>query len=393
MNRYFTSLPVLAMLAASALSSTAFAGGFSRGGADTSILYETGNFDARFGGLYVAPRRTYDTISGTKSTDGSYSNDYFSPSAAIKFAPIDNFSCALTYSEPFGGSTAYGAQAIAAGNLATAAVPGNAATGNGTKSIEFLAQEYAATCAVNAPVGSGRAYLIGGVYQQTFNYTEVANYGTLKLTDSGETGFRVGAAYTIDEYAMRAEVMYRSQIKENASGSFTTSAVLTALKGIAAGTSLSATGNGTLPQSLRVYLQTGVAPGWLVYGSVEWTQWSVLQSLNYSITGLGAKTKDYFYKDGWTITAGVGHAFNEDVSGTVNLTWDRGVGTGADISTDTWTLGTGASIKAGPGQLKLGGGVTYLTAGSQTAIAGKTYSATVGGDWAVALGASYQVKF
>ncbi len=75
------------------------------------------------------------------------------------------------------------------------------------------------------------------------------------------------------------------------------------------------------------------------------------------------------------------------------MTWDQGVGTGADIQTDTWTFGAGALINAGPGVLKVGAGVSYLTAGSQSTAKGALYNATSPGSWAYALGASYNIKF
>ncbi len=139
-------------------------------------------------------------------------------------------------------------------------------------------------------------------------------------------------------------------------------------------------------------MQSGIAPDWLVYGSVEWTDWSVLQTLNYTVAG-SPKSDKFFWNDGWTIQGGVGHKFNDTVSGTLNVTWDKGVGSGADIQTDTWTFGAGALINAGPGQFKLGAGVTYITGGSQSVAKGATFNATTSGSWAYALGASYNIKF
>src|SRR5690606_18970943 len=114
-----------------------------------------------------------------------------------------------------------------------------------------------------------------------------------------------------------------------------------------------------------------------------WTDWSVLPTLNYTINGLGPfsnQQKNFRFRDGWTITSGVGHSFTDDISGAVSVTWDRGVGAGADIMTDTWTVGLGAAIKKGPGEFRVGGAVSYLTSGSQTQRADLAdFNATVGG--------------
>ena len=137
----------------------------------------------------------------------------------------------------------------------------------------------------------------------------------------------------------------------------------------------------------------------MVYGSVKWTDWSVMDSLNYSIGnpmapgGYLPQEDIYNWKDGWTINAGVAHAFNEKIAGTASVTWDSGVGTGADIYSDTWTFGAGVSVKAGPGELRFGGAVSYLTEGSQSTADDAVYNATADGDWAYAISANYRITF
>jgi len=249
-------------------------------------------------------------------------------------------------------------------------------------------------------MGPGDVYVLGGVFSQSFDYTEVKDFGSLNLQDDSAFGYRFGAAYEIKEYALRAEVMYRSEVKHEAEGVFTSGTPLTLLPGppftpsaIPLGTQLSAVGEGTLPQSLEFSLQSGIAPGWLAFGSVKWTDWSVLQTLNYNITGLGDQQKNFFWRDGWTITGGVGHQITEKVSGALSLTWDRGVGTGADIFSDTWTLGAGAQIKHGPGVLRIGAAASYLTSGEQSVADGADFNATADGDWAYALSANYRISF
>jgi long-chain fatty acid transport protein len=378
-----------ALIVASA--SSAMAGGFSRGRADTDILYEKGNFDARFGATFVLPQRKFATINGASSTDGVYSDNYFIPNVAAKIGISDSLSCAFTYTQPFGASSTYGSAATTAGNANTL-IAGIAGTGNGGKSATMTTNEYGGTCDVSFDAGPGKIHFLGGLFLQSFDYKEVTTRGTLTLSDSNKLGYRIGAAFTIEEYALRADVMYRSAIDHSATGNFVYSGSLAFIGQPGAGQVRDATGSGTTPQSVRVGLQSGIAPDWLAYGSIEWTQWSVLPHLNYTVNGTASK-KVFNYQDGWTIQAGVGHKFNDTVSGTMNLTWDRGVGTGADIMTDTWTLGTGASIKVGPGDLRLGAGVSYLTAGSQNTAAGATYNATADANWAFGLTSSYLIKF
>ncbi|MGF0537911.1 OmpP1/FadL family transporter [Agrobacterium sp. ES01] len=384
---------VACLLATCAFTAVSNAGGFSRGEADTDILYEDGTFVVRGGATYVAPQRGYDSIGIANGTDGDFTENFTIPSVAAKFRFSDNFSCALSYTQPFGADSEYGNQAQAADRAADlVSVDWAFPTGNAVKSAGFDSDEYAGTCAVNFAVGRGEAYVIGGIFSQSFDYTESKDFGTLNLKDDSALGYRIGAAYEIKEYALRAQLLYRSEVEQKTEGVFTPSPTLLAYVPTLPATT-TASGTGKLPQSMEFSLQSGIAPDWLAFGSVKWTDWSVLQTLDYNIVGLGDLKKNFYWRDGWTITGGLGHKFNETVSGAASLTWDRGVGTGADIQTDTWTVSAGADIKAGPGTLRLGGAISYLTAGSQSVAKEADFDATANGDWAYALSASYKISF
>jgi long-chain fatty acid transport protein len=379
-DRSYKTAGIAAIIALAALASTAKAGGFNLGEADTDVLFEDGKAVVRAGVTYVSPQRTFDTILGASASDSAYSDDYFIPSLAIKAGISDNFACAFTYIQPFGAAATYGDQA----KFAEAAM-----TGNYTRSKLFTSNEYGATCDAKFDIGPGKIHLLGGLFLQDFDYTEDTLYGTLRLKDDAALGYRLGLAYDIPDYAMRAQLLYRSKIEHTVDGDFTPDA----LAAVVGADPLNAYGAGALPQSVKLSLQSGVAPGWLVYGSVMWTDWSVLDSFDYTIDLLGPQKDIYNWKDGWTVQAGLGHSFTDDIAGTVNLTWDKGVGTGADIQADTWTLGVGASANAGPGQFVLGAGVSYLTSGSQSVADGADYDATANGDWAYAVTGSYKISF
>ncbi|GEO84870.1 MULTISPECIES: OmpP1/FadL family transporter [Alphaproteobacteria] len=380
---------ILCLLGVSALATSAHAGGWNRGEADTDILFEEGEYVARSGATLVSPRRDYETIGvggvTVNGTDDDFSQNYWIPSIAAKIKLADNLACALTYTQPFGADADYGPQAQLASLLAG---------GSGASHKDFITNEYGATCDVNMQAGKGRFHVLGGVFLQDFEYTANAYVGDLHLQDHEAFGYRVGVAYDIPEYALRAQLMYRSKVEHNADdGEFDWNPAVRPGWGLQ-----DAFGSGTLPQSLKLSLQSGVAPGWLVYGSVKWTDWSVMKSLDYSlgtpVPGLYSPQQDiYNWQDGWTIQAGVGHAFNEKFSSTINLTWDKGVATGADIYSDTWTVGAGVSIKAGPGDVRFGGAVSYLTKGSQSIAKDATYDATASADWAYAITANYKIVF
>jgi long-chain fatty acid transport protein len=156
-------------------------------------------------------------------------------------------------------------------------------------------------------------------------------------------------------------------------------------------TTVPAIGTGNLPQSVEFKLQSGIAPGWLAFGSVKWMDWSVQKELLVNSV-LSNTADEYFWKDGWTVTGGVGHAFNDRVSGLVSLTWDSGVSTGYDFSSDSYTLALGGSVKDGiGGELRAGVGFSYLTAAEVTKGSDAGFAVKAG--YAVAGSVGYNIKW
>lgn len=419
-------LHVTALLAGSATLAAmgqAGAGGFSRGTADTDLIFEEGNFDMRASVTIVMPKRGYETLTPppalqpalgsnpVPSTDGDYTQTYAIPSAAVKFNITDDFRCAGTYTQPFGADSEYGPQAI---------LFGTAADGTGTISEGFETNEFGATCGYKFDLAKGRAWLIGGGFLQDFSYSQTVQFagafpapfgggtGTLKFEDKYRPGYRIGVAYEIPEIALRAQLMYRSAIDHSPGGSsgdtFTARTADNSFQLV-----FPTVGAGTLPQSLELKVQSGVAPGWLAFGSVRWTDWSVLDTLDYTILGApppigGPKELEYYYKDGWTVTGGIGHAFSETISGVVGLTWDRGVSTTEDTLSDSYTAAAGVSIrdKLG-GEVRFGGAISYLTSASVSAETqpqlpgvvdeGASFGYSVGGDFVYALSVGYKIAW
>jgi long-chain fatty acid transport protein len=378
MARNVLKISALAMLASVSVLSAANAGGFSRGSADTDILFEEGNFNLRAGATYVSPTRKFTVNPNPALVGTDYTDSYAIFSGAVKLNINDDLRCAATFSQPYGGSVSYVSPSVPSGKL----------------SENFTINEMGLTCGYKFDLSKGRAWILGGVYQEMFDYDRV-NFRSavtrfhlgLKGTDAG---FRIGAAYEIPEIALRAQLMYRAASSYGAEGTLD----VRLLDGTTVvGGPFAAIGTGDLPQSVEMKLQSGVAPGWLVFGSVKWTDWSVTKQLVVNVPALSAtQTNDYFWQDGWTVSAGVGHAFNEKWSGAASVTWDRGVGTGYDLSSDTWTLGLGGAYKDDMGgELKFGGGLTYLTSAAETKYGAA--NTAVGSGWAWALGASYKTKW
>ncbi len=298
-----------------AIGGAAYAGGFSRGTADTDILYEDGNFNMRSGVTYVSPHREFSRNPNPRLVGTRYTEDYVIPSAAIKINLSDNLRCAGTFVNNIGGSAKYEFPAA-----------------SGKVLEEFTTYETAATCALGFDVGPGRLWVLGGGFSESLDYLRRDSYaavglgeGVLDLTGQ-KYGYRIGAAYEIPEIALRGQIMYRSGTNYGAEGTATAPAGLllgiaepgTPLaayfqqivieRGLNAPVALSARGTGDLPQSVELKFQTGIAPDWLAFGAVKWTGWSSLTRLDVrSVEGDVLLLSDkYYWRDGWTVTGGLG---------------------------------------------------------------------------------------
>lgn len=158
-----------------------------------------------------------------------------------------------------------------------------------------------------------------------------------------------------------------------------------------------ASGSATLPSSVDLTLQSGIVENWLAFGSIKWTDWSVLKEIAV-MEGLGGLTlapTEFHFEDGWTIGGGVGHRFSQQLAGSLSLTWDKGVSTGWDTLTDTWTLAGGVSYEVSENfQLRAGGAAIYLTEGTKSkASASRYYVASSPSEWGYALSISALGKF
>lgn len=390
---------ILAGLAGATFMTTAAnAGGFSRGTADTDILYEDGEFVSRSGIGFVMPKQ--DVVVGGVNL-GNTRENFVVPNFAVKLAMGENAACAGTMTTAFGGDSDYSGTPALRDPTSTI----------GTVSQSFVANELGLTCSYGFGVGPGKLHVIGGVFHQDLDFeqafgavmaTGFAASQLLELEDSA-FGWRAGLAYEIPEIALRAQVIYRSAVDVSATG--TNTALLPGVvPGAVPGDVIFpfGTGDATFPQSVEAKFQTGVAEGWLVFGGVKWTDWSVFEVLTYNGTGTPA-TLNFFWRDGWTVNAGVAHRFNEQFAGSASLTWDRGVSTGHDINTTTWTAALGGSFTPNERvELRAGGSYTYIESGVQNFIAGAPggpVSIPVAGvksspsGHAISFGGSIKIKF
>lgn len=396
-------ISALALAAATLLAGAANAGGLERGGYNIDLLFDTSRFGGEASGTYVMPNRKLDNVVDVNAANGLGSNGigggeangvgstdgYFVPRIGVRGAIGDHLDCMADYSQPYGADDNPGANWVGANDNIRTVVNSDG---------------YAATCSVKFGVGSGQFRVIGGV-----SYLEVDGFkdrlvapaafavgngiGRLGLEGDG-MGWRIGAAYEIPEIALRASLMYYSEVKlDDITGVLDLSQVN--------GQVVPVFGSTALPEVLELKVQSGIAPGWLAFGSAKWVDWSQLDTIPFCVQGLvpaGSCTTntqitslDLNYRDGWTVSAGIAHVLTETVSMAGSLTWDRGTSTTSGAQTDSYVFSAGALFSPNENaEFRVGGALGVLTSGS-SANSEVTYD--FGNDLVSALSASVKVKF
>lgn len=409
------------------VASAAQAGGLERNGYNYDLLFSEDRFASEAGVIYVMPDRKIKNAKDTDRSDGLGSNgrgggktsvneteNYAVPRVGFKVGITQDFDCLAQYSQPWGVHTKPGADWVGA---------------NENIETKIESHDYGLTCSYKFDVGKGQLRAIGGVsYQELEGFKErLVNpagqpfgfSGTGKLDLKGDgVGWRIGAAYEIPEIAFRASLIYNAEVDL---GTLDGTLNLTNLPPSAnplTGRVTDVFGTATMPQSVEFKLQSGIAPDWLAFGSVKWVDWSVLNVVTLCPTFTSAvactdngptraTSIDLAFRDGWTVAAGVGHKFNDQWSGQVQVSWDRGTSTGLTTQTDTWLLSTGVSWSPNKNfEIRAGGAIGMLTSGSfgPTACArnprpgekygcGNSVSYDFGDDFVSALSISGKLKF
>lgn len=415
------------LVAGCIVASPSFAGGLERGGYNIDLLFDPSDYAIEGATTYVIPQRKVKDVKDNPTKSGAFqlpasysstaddSENYWVKRIGVKASIGDSADCMFDYSEPWGARLEPGARWQGASyNIDT----------------KVWSRNYAATCRYKFELGKGDFSIIGGGFFQEiggYKFRQVVDPTTLtffgspsgvgKLDMEGNGwGWRAGVAYEIPEIAFRASLVYNSAVDHDLSGTVD----LTNVPIIGSNPILArygrqivpVYGSVSVPDSVELKVQSGIAPDWLAFGSVKWTDWSQLQYIAFcpvgvspcvpSSAGDGAiNTLDLFYRDGWTVSGGVGHKINDQWSVGASLTWDRGTSTVIGTQTDTWSLGTAVTYSPTKNvEWRLAGVLGLLTSGESgngapcgTTRCGDDATYRFGNDLVAGVSTSVKIKF
>lgn len=341
------------LAAALPLAGPASAGGYDTGEQDWDILFSQGPVTVEAAVRHIRPERRLGRIVGVlgPSPDADEAAPFALPRFGVALRLGDAVRCAAAYREPWGGHADYGS----AWTYAFSAIEQH-----------FSSRDLGATCALALPIDEGRLSVLAGLSHQQIRYELIQSGGpgisrTTEVSD-GAIGWRAGLAYEIPAYALRASLIYQSQIDYDMDGEVSV--------GGFAGTPVY--GSIAMPQSAELKVQSGVAPGWLAFAAVKWTDWSVAGSMPLCAAGTPLCTQAFavsgltlLWEDSWTVTAGAAHQVSDVFTLAGSLTWDQGASAGFTSQTDTWVVGlTGIFTPGDAIALRLGGSVGLLEGGT-----------------------------
>lgn len=372
---------ILSGLAGLLLTTAAQAGGIDRSSLPLSVLFADGqtvhlgfsSVTPSVSGSYISPLTFFGPSTGNMAE--AYSTMNF----ALKTDLGDRLSAALMLNQPYGADALY---------------TGGAYTG---LEAHWSTSEIAAILKYDI---SDRMSVYGGLRNVT-SRAEISIPGALlggntyqAVADSNaQLGYLIGAAYEQPEIALRASLTYQSQIVHD----FATSELFTppdtgsdkvAAAVLPGGTNT--TTNITLPQSLTLDVQSGIAANTLLFGSVRWSEWSKWHVDPAVYRGATGEEVTGFDHDVITYQLGIGRKINDNLSLFARVGYEKATGGEASrlSPTDGMTsLGLGGSWTEG--NIKITGGLEYVMLGDAVDGSGTRFK----GNTAMGVGLSIDVTF
>ncbi len=193
---------------------------------------------------------------------------------------------------------------------------------------------------------------------------------TVDLDESTAYGYLVGAAYERPEIALRVALTYFSEIEHTFDT--TTAGVVEEELDV------------KTPQAVNLDFQTGIAADTLLFGSIRWAEYEVVEVIP---TPVGVSITDI--DTGTSYSLGVGRRFSDQFSaslvGTFDTEGDDDLVSPLGPTNGSYSVGVGGQYKVND-NVTLSGGVRYINFGDATIAPGGTEVASAEDNSAIAVG-------
>jgi long-subunit fatty acid transport protein len=321
-------------------TSLASAGGLDRSGQSVAVIFEEGDYaELSFG--VVTPSLTGNmnlALGGAASGNIASSFSQFGLSYKTKLS--DQLSLALIYDQPFGADVTYEEP----GYLLSGAEASIDSTGL-TAVLNYKLDKNFSVHAGARLVSASGIYSIPAIADLDGSGPLVASpaYASDYSRDSG-LGYVAGASYSRPDIALRIALTYSSPIDLE-------------LDGTAGDLST------TLPASVNVDFQTGIAAGTLLFGSIRYTAWD-----GFALSDTLAGDILSYDEDVYTYSIGIGRRLSEKLSASFSMGYERDSGelSGNLGPTDgyiSYQIGAAYIFENG---VELSGGLSYVDLGDAT---------------------------
>ena len=351
MKRIMTTAAVVALSAGMAQ-----AGGVERSTQSTGILFEKGNYaEFNIGGFNP-------DVSGTVASGAIASGDmapgYGTYSLGYKQALSDKIDVAIVLDQPIGANVGYpaGTNPVPALNYPAAGSTATVSSNAITMMMRYkLPNNFSVIGGLRAEQAKGKVSLPAASY-------------SMKTSTETDLGYLVGVAWEKPEIAARVSLTYNSKITHGFSATE-----------VAGPTTYNTAFETTVPESVNLEFQTGIAKDTLLMGSVRWVHWTqfdikppIYNSVN------GALVEYNNNSTSWTL--GVGRRFNDQWSGAVMFGYEKTQpGTTGNLGpTDGYKSVSLAASYQATDNIKITGGVRYVDIGDAKT---NVITAGTGGDF------------
>ncbi|EYD73572.1 Outer membrane transporter, OMPP1/FadL/TodX family [Rubellimicrobium mesophilum DSM 19309] len=315
-------------------TSIANAGALDRTGQPVDVLFQDGNY-AELSFSYTVPdvqgsfTDTNPLIGATESGDAAA--DFGLASLSFKSDLSDRFSLAVIIDHPFGADVDYrDADPTYPISNSQAEFESLAVTALGRYKLDDNFSIHAGVRFLQVKADLLSDVILG--FDPVANAPVVYNYdGDFESDDA--LGYVVGVAYERPEIALRVALTYSSETDFSHETTYTTT-----LTGVPAPFTDSGETAYSLPQSVNLDFQTGIAPDTLLFGSIRWVDWSATEINAYGYGVVPGAVLPFNpvveYDDDYvTYTLGVGRQFTDKLAASAAVIYEPSIGTDFDPTT------------------------------------------------------------